>query len=221
MQAKRPSKEPEVVDHRTRVGRERRARTQSRIIEAALHVFAGKGPDAPVIEDFIKTAGVARGTFYNYYKSTDELLEATSKWLEDDLIMSIEAAMEELNDPVERLTTGVLLWMKKAESDPAWCAFVVRVRHHGRLVERQLAGDLRAGLRAGDFSFPSLPVARDLVIGTMREAMSRMTQERVPKTHAEDVARVVLQGLGLDSRMVERALSRPLPKIRRLARSIE
>jgi AcrR family transcriptional regulator len=86
----------EDTDHRTRVGRERRERTQARIIEAALRVFAEKGPDAPIIDDFIKAAGVARGTFYNYYQSTEELLEATAKWLQDDLIVSIEAEIGSL-----------------------------------------------------------------------------------------------------------------------------
>ena len=64
----------EDTDHRTRVGRERRERTQARIIEAALRVFAEKGPDAPIIDDFIKAAGVARGTFYNYFPSKDAIL---------------------------------------------------------------------------------------------------------------------------------------------------
>ena len=55
-----PANAPAAVDHRTRVGRERRARTQARILETALGVFAVKGPSTPVIDDFIKAAGVAR-----------------------------------------------------------------------------------------------------------------------------------------------------------------
>jgi len=148
------------------------------------------------------------------------LLEATSKWLEDDQVLSIEAEISELGDPVARLATGVLLWLKKAQSDPAWRAFTARVRQHGRLVERQLTGDLRAGLRSGAFSFPSLQAARDLVAGTLREAMIRMTEGRVPKTYAADVARVVPRGLGLEPRRVETILARPLPKMRRTPRTV-
>ena len=138
----------EGTDHRTRVGRERRERTQALIIEAALKVFAEKGPDAPIIDDFIKAAGVARGTFYNYYQSTEELLEATAKWLQDDLIVSIEAEIGSLGDPVERLSSGIQLWLRKARTDDAWCAFSVRVRRHGALVEQQLGADLKAGREA-------------------------------------------------------------------------
>lgn len=203
------------TDHRIRVGRERRARTKSRIIEAAVHVFAAQGPDAPVIDDFIRAAGVARGTFYNHYKSTAELLTATTRWLEDDLILSIVAEMADLVDPLERLTLGVRLWLKKAAEEPAWCDFVVRVGQHGQLVERELNQDLRNGLAAGVFSCPSLGAAHDLVVGTIVEAMRRLADPSTPRSHADDVARTILRGLGLNSRAVERAMRRPMPELRR------
>lgn len=212
--------EPEHADHRTRVGRERRERTQARIIEAALKVFAEKGPDAPIIDDFIKAAGVARGTFYNYYQSTEELLEATAKWLQDDLIVSIEAEIGVLNDPVERLSSGIQLWLRKARNDPAWCAFSVRVRRHGGLVEQQLAADLKAGQDAGVLSFSGPEAARDLVVGTLREAMFRMTEGRVPASYARDITRLILMGLGLAPAKADVMLARPLPRMRRAARTI-
>lgn len=210
-----PSTKKPVANHRTRVGRERRARTEAKIINAAMRVFAKKGPDAPIIDDFIKAAGVARGTFYNYYKSTEELLEATSKWLEDDMIESIETEIGNLKDPVKRLTTGVRLWMQKAEADPAWCAFVARVPRIGHLAEQQLTGDLRRGLRSGMFSSPSIDVARDLVVGTIRQAMYRLTEEGARKHYDREVAQMVMQGLGLDRRVIEKALSRTLPPLTR------
>ncbi len=206
--------------HRTRVGRERRARTRSRILAAALRVFAERGPDAPVIDDFIRAAGVARGTFYNYFKSTDELLEATSKWLEDDMIVSIETEIGPMKDPVDRLSTGVRLWLQRAAGDPAWCSFVVRNRRRSTLVEEQLAGDLRGGRRKGAFAFPQVDVARDMVVGTLLEAMSRMSEGRVPVTYVNDVARIVLRGLGLGDAATEAALSRPLPALRRPVQAI-
>jgi AcrR family transcriptional regulator len=183
-------------------------------------VFAERGHDAPVIEDFIRAAGVARGTFYNYFKSTDELFEATSKWLEDDMIVSIEMEIRRMKDPVERLATGVRLWLQRAAGDPAWCSFVVRNRRRSQLVEEQLTGDLRGGRRKGAFAFPHVDVARDMVVGTLLEAMTRMTEGRVPGTYVNDVTRVVLRGLALDEATTEAALSRPLPALRRPVQAI-
>ena len=81
-------------DHRTRVGRERSARTETRILEAALRVFGEMGPDAPKIDDFVLAAGISRGTFYNHFESVEELLAATSEWLTRELIETIETRLD-------------------------------------------------------------------------------------------------------------------------------
>ena len=211
---------PAPPDHRTRVGQERRARTQKRILEAALGVFAEKGGDAPVIGDFIQAAGVARGTFYNYYDSVEELLAATTAWLEEDLMLSIEHELDGLTDPVDRLTLGVRLWLRKAAIDPVWCAFVAKSVTHGEAVEETLRRDLRNGARAGAFVFESVEAARDLVVGTLHEAMRRMSSSRMPATFTDEVARLVFRGLGVPSRRVQAALRRPIPAFRRSMRPL-
>ena len=195
-------------DHRVRVARERRERTHRHILESALRVFAEQGPDAPVIDDFIRAAGIARGTFYNYYRSAHELLEAVSHAMDDSASAAIESDMAGKTDPLDRIATGVLLWLGKAASDPLWCSFVVRVRRRGKAVERQLTADLRRGMRAGVLSVASVAVGRDLVVGTILEAMHRMARGRVPKTYPMAVARAILHGLGAERRRVERCLLR-------------
>jgi len=199
------------IDHRTRVGQRRRARTRSHIIGTALAVFAEKGIEAPVIDDFIRAAGVARGTFYNYFASTEELLEAVTKTLEDSVMSSTLAAMSHIDDPVLRLATGVRIWLRWAQSDVTGCGFVVRSRFRGPLVEQQVAADLRGGLEAGRFRFPSVEIARDLVVGTILEAMHRMMTSKVPGTFVDDVASQILQGVGVERRGIARIMARPLP----------
>lgn len=220
MTTKRRSSNQAVVGHRTRVGMERRARTQAHIMAAAMRVFAEKGPDTPVIDDFIREAGVARGTFYNYFTRTEQLLVAVSRSLEDDLMVSIQAEIGTLQDPVERLATGVRLWLRWARTDPVWCAFIVRSRFRGPLVERQLTADLRDGRRAGSFEFPSIGIARDLVVGTILEAMHRTMTAPVSMAYPDGVARVILRGLGLEAHTISRLLARPLPKLRRPVRTL-
>lgn len=195
-------------DHRSRVARERRQRTEARILESALAVFAEKGPDAPRIDDFIRAAGIARGTFYNYYRSTEELLEATSHVLEDALIESINVELERLENPLERLATGIRLWLRKAQEDAVWCRFTVRVRRRAMGVERELGNDLRNAMRAGLIRTVDVQVARDLVVGTILEAMNRMINDTVAATYAQNVAQSILLGLGADRRRAK-TLSAP------------
>jgi AcrR family transcriptional regulator len=217
-QVRKPSAR-KTADHRTRVGRERRARTRQRIIEAALGVIAERGPDAPVIEDFIRAAGVARGTFYNHFKTTEELLTATSSWLEDALIGSIESVISGFDDPVRRAATGMRLWLHLSRQDPVFCAFVVRSRFRGAAVERTLALDLGAGLRSGRMAAPSIELARDLVVGTIREAQARMMDARVPATYPDDVVRLILRALRVEERRIDALLAVPVPSIARAPRA--
>jgi AcrR family transcriptional regulator len=176
-------------------------------------VIAERGPDAPVIEDFIQAAGVARGTFYNHFKTTEELLTATSRWLEDTLIDSIESVIGEFEDPVLRAATGMRHWLHLSRRDPLFCAFVVRSRFRGAAVERQLARDLGAGLRSGRLKAPSIELARDLVVGAIREAQARMMGARVPASYPDDVVRLILRALRLDERRIAALLAAPIAAV--------
>lgn len=210
----------EPVDHRTVVGRRRRARTEAKILEAALGVFAAKGPDAPVIDDFIKAAGIARGTFYNYYRSTGELLQATSDWLTDDIIESIETEVGRIRDPVRRHATGLRLWMRKAETDRAWCAFVARVWFRGGFASFAPLRDIRMGIKKGAFRCPNADVGFDMAMGTVRQAMIRLVEEPELRNHGDKVTRIILQGLGLDPAAIDDVMAHPLPDMRRPARAV-
>lgn len=176
-------------------------------------MIAERGPDAPVIEDFIQAAGVARGTFYNHFRTTEELLNATSNWLEDALIGSIESVIGVFDDPVRRAATGMRLWLRLSRQDPVFCAFVVRSRFRGAAVERTLARDLGAGLRSGRLVAPSIELARDLVVGTIREAQARMMDARVPATYPDDVVRLILRALRVHERGIDALLAAPVPTV--------
>lgn len=214
---KAKSKTP-TVNHRTVVGRRRRAKMEAKILAAALRVFAEKGRDAPVIDDFIKAAGIARGTFYNYYKSTVELLEATSKWLSEDMQNAIHDEVLDIPDPALRHCTALRLWMRRAEHEPAWCAFVARIW----FIESPLAAkDIRAGIKAGKFDVPSLHSAEDLSMGAIRQAMLRLLLEPDLKGYGEIIVRQIMQGLGVEANKIDKMMAIPLPELHRKPHSAQ
>ena len=204
----KPSRAP---DHRTRVGQERSARTQSRIVEAALRVFAERGPDAPVIDEFVQAAGVARGTFYNHFKSVDELLHATSAWTTREVVEAVQDAMGGLEGPTLRLGVGLRLFFAHALRDPLWCRFVARVWKLGGL--ELPARDLEEGIRLGHFRVPGREAARDLLFGGIREALQRIGERRVPPSFGDEVAELCLQALRAEPRRIAAALAHPLPDL--------
>ena len=205
----RPHERRRRADYHTRAGRARRARTEKRIVTAALGVFAELGPDAPKIDDFIRAADVSRGTFYNHFDSVEELLAATSEWMTRQAIETIENALRGLDDPALRVGVGLRLLFAKARTDVMWCRFVSRVWMvgGGELPSR----DVDEGLRRGVFSAPSTRVARDLLFGTIREALRRIGQGQVGASYGLEMTEMCLRALGARPRSVAAAMRYELP----------
>jgi len=187
----------------------------TRILRAALDVFAEQGPDAPVVDDFVRAAGIARGTFYNHFRSVEQLLEATSIWTIDAAVQAIDRALGSLglSDPALRFGTGIRLFLASAEANPVWCRFVARVWKLGPLeIPRR---DLRNALKRGEFHSPGVEVALDVVLGGLRGALFRIGNERPPRGYRDGVVEVCLQALGAAPDLIARVLAQELPPLDR------
>lgn len=200
-----------TTNHRTRVGRQRRARTETRILEAAIDVFGRMGPDAPKIDDFVAAAGISRGTFYNHFDSVNALLTATSEWMTRELIHTIEHALEGIEGPALRFGVGLRLFLAKAQTDRIWARFVGRVWSMGGLEFPRR--DLEEGLRTGIFSAPNPTVVRDLLFGTVRQALVRIGSERVPASYGDEMTQLCLRALGVDRRRAAAIMKHELPAL--------
>jgi AcrR family transcriptional regulator len=200
-----------AIDHRVRVGRQRSARTESRIVEAALRVFAERGPDAPVIDDFVKAAGVARGTFYTHFKGVEQLLQATSAWSTRDVLQSIQEAVAEIKGPALRFGVGLRLFFVRAQRDPVWSRFVARVWKVGGL--ELPVRDLDESIRLGHFRVPGREAAHDLLFGGVREAMHRIGEGRVGPSFGHQMAEMCLRALRAEPRRIAAVLAHELPAL--------
>ena len=202
-------------DHRSRVGAERREKTRMRLLEGAMTVFARQGVEGSAIDEVIRTAGVSRGTFYNYFRSTEELLAAVAQEVSDQMLRIVDPVVRVETDPVARVATGVRLVLKIARQYPQLAAFMVRggppaISTQG-LATEYLPRDLAAGMASGAF-FPTPPrVAFDLVTGAVLAGFHTLLTSRVPKSYAEDMAFLVLRALGVPKGTAGKVASRPLP----------
>ena len=126
-------------NHRTRVGAERRQKMRLRLLESALQVFAEKGPDGAVIDDMIVAAGISRGTFYNYFRTNEELLIALAETLSDELAQLVDALVQGIDDPLTRVALALRAYLHTARSYPLFAAFIDRASGFGRGALRALA----------------------------------------------------------------------------------
>jgi AcrR family transcriptional regulator len=82
---------------------------RANLLDAAASLFAKKGVAATSIEDIIKRAGVAKGTFYHYFQDRSAMLEALRDCYSKRFAELAEAAMETCasRDWDERLTAWI------------------------------------------------------------------------------------------------------------------
>ena len=207
----------EVADHRVRVGALRRGKTRLRLLETAVQIFADKGSDAAVIDDFVAAAGVSRGTFYNHFKTTNQLLLALATAMSDEVMQVVDPIVLRLGDPVHRFTTGSRLYMQTAMRYPLWGSFITRVgtriAARGQLVEACLVRDLDDSYQAKRIKVDNLLVAKDVVLGSIFYGIETMLTEPTQADHPEHMMRSVLIGFGLEPTEAEAMAFGPLPNI--------
>lgn len=197
--------------HRTATGEAQRIKTRAWIIESAIPVFAQHGPDIPVIDDFVKAAGISRGTFYNYFQTTRELLDATMAALSDEVIATVIPAVENMTNPVFRLATAARLYYRKATLDPLFGAFLGSVSGVGALATEHARADLQDAIHTGLITVDDIDLAEAIAFGIMVFALRKSSAKEGSDVRALAVVRAILSALGAAPAMIEDALRSPLP----------
>src|ERR1700748_1517787 len=68
-----------------------KAQKRETILAAARHVFADMGFAAATVRDVIRATPLASGTFYNYFKSKEEVYQA----LRDDVALQVRPGLRQ------------------------------------------------------------------------------------------------------------------------------
>lgn len=175
-------------------------RTRQGILDAAIRVFAREGPDAARIDDIIAEAQVARGTFYNYFTTRDEILLAVAEDISDRLIHRM-AARRAHPDPAERVGAAIRSFIRLAADDPNAGWVIVRTAllaaPIGERMREGVAADALDGIASGRFKVPSAQVACDVMLGLGLMGMRSVLRQEAGSNHAEHIAEVVLRALGV------------------------
>lgn len=195
---------------RAEIGLERREKTRQKLIAAAARVIATSGDKNATIDDFIQAAGVARGTFYNYFPTREDLLDALWTQVGKDPFLEIRQACATLDDPAERLIAQAYLILKRSGEDQVWGWLVFALSGNAETVNADLraypAPDLEAGLAEGRLHYDNLDSARDLVVGTVRAGMKTQLSGWGSCEYAVAICRMILLALAVRPAEVDRIM---------------
>jgi TetR/AcrR family fatty acid metabolism transcriptional regulator len=89
------------------------------ITDAAVEVFAERGFHQARISDIARKAGVADGTIYLYFKNKEDLLLSIFEEKMDFLLSGLRAALDGIDDPVERARRFALFHFQQVRENRA------------------------------------------------------------------------------------------------------
>ncbi len=85
----------------------RSEQTMRKIFDATEQIILESGVERISILDVCRTADMSRGTFYRYFDSQEDLLDAFSQYKRESFHQMLAKALESCDDPDERLATMV------------------------------------------------------------------------------------------------------------------
>lgn len=110
---------------------------RERIVEAAIEVFAEKGFAAARVSDIAKGANVADGTIYLYFRNKEDLLLTIFEEKMEEILRDLDAALEGLVDPVDRMRAYARAHFHKLRTHPALAQVLqIELRQSTRFVRQ-------------------------------------------------------------------------------------
>jgi AcrR family transcriptional regulator len=197
---------------RAEIGREKRARTRAQLVAAASALFARRAVESVIVDDVIREAGVAKGTFYVHFKDLHALIASVAEELLrsiDDLLQPVRLS---LDDPALRIAYGCSCFIDKALSDPAWAGLAARmaatIARGGEVARRHLYEDLTLYMKRLPKGSVSAELSLEIVVGILLQVLGAIADGRLSSRHREGTLAAILRAIGLDARQVKAMLAR-------------
>jgi AcrR family transcriptional regulator len=194
----------------------RKARTRAGLLAAGQRLFAAQGIESTTIGEIAELADVAIGSFYNYFRTKDELLAALVEKTLSEQRWLLERRQAQISDPAEMISVAHRHLVRVAQTDPDWAWLLVRLEVPYRIAWSVLRDsarrDLYAGIEAGRFGVPNPDLALNASGGALFAVVHAQLVGEGGRHADEEHAEGVLRSFGLDRTEAAEIARRPLPE---------
>jgi len=182
------------------------SKTERRITEAAVRLFAERGTTDVTISELAEEAGIARGTLYRNVESIERLFDKVKLDIAVQLHDTNVAVMNGagITDPPERLAAGTRMVVRHAMTDE-----VLRDLLSGPPMQ-----DIKRGIELGRYQVTpggELSIAAMLLGTDMAAAWMVLEGHQGWREAGTGAAELQLRALGIDAAEARDLATRPLP----------
>jgi AcrR family transcriptional regulator len=211
------------LDRRAAIGRAKSAKTREQLLGAARSLYAQRAVEAVTVEDVVREAELAKGTFYIHFKNIEAIQMAVADELAEAFVTMLQPRRTIVDDPVERIADGCLTFMHQAVLNPAWGSLVARYAWSfptvGGGAREMLADDLRRAARQKFIGSISFELASAIVVGVVLNVMRSASEGNLRTPDVANAVIAILLALGASRRKAESALKRVVQEIKSLESS--
>jgi AcrR family transcriptional regulator len=218
MSAETPGRASRTVTTAAAGRRARKAeRTRRSILDAARAQMADGGPESVTIAAITDRADIGLGTFYNYFKSRDELIDSVIFDVVEGLGRRLDALTRDMDDAAEVYSFSLRHLMHTAVSDPVWGWFVVRlgIAQEGLLsaLGPRASRDIQIGVDRGRFTVTDVALASAMTFGSLLAAMHNYLDDDSAGDPSQLYAENLLRMVGIERDEAHRVANLPLPPL--------
>jgi AcrR family transcriptional regulator len=189
------------LTRRAEIGQEKRARTRGQLLAAARTLFAARSWASVTIDDLVREAGVAKGTFYVHFDDMHALTVAVADDLISEFDELIQAVRISVSNPLLRIVLGCNAFIEAALDDPAWGSLVARMArsYHsvGETARTRLREDLAEALKEASPPELSLNLALEVVVGVVLQTLAAIGEGRLTRSDRSGAVAAVLGAVGV------------------------
>ncbi len=176
---------PSTRFHREALAKNKRYRTQARLMDAAVSLFAQRGVDATSVLEITTAARMANGTFYNYFKDKEEIIEAVYRAVTQTLVANIIDSLDRLDDGPEQIALGTIWFSEAVSSEPHWGWMMVKALEERTdfrdFCRNAIAKYIRNGIKQKCFTVQCTPsllaLYTSVLSGAIRARLENPTEE--------------------------------------------
>jgi AcrR family transcriptional regulator len=195
----------------------RREKSRAALIEAAREMMSVKGVDATTIADITEAADLGFGTFYNHFKSKDEIVDAAMAAMVARLGDEIDQLISPIEDP---FFAQIVAWhqvVQLAVSEPIWGWFVLRstktlnMLNEGLMIRFQR--DVKKSMESGVFTVTDIDVVANLVGGGVLALVNARLSEVINDDQVDEGLALLVTHLGITPEKARKLASQPIPTL--------
>jgi len=145
-----------------------RATRKAELVDASTKLFLEKGYDNTMVSDIVKSVGVAQGTFYYYFQTKEDVLDAAlERLLREGVDRVVRLTSDEYQTPAQRLEGFFRMLFSprgSIEVSSRYSRFLQDPSVHGRMelvrfamLHKALTRLLESGAESGGFASLKFP----------------------------------------------------------------